>query len=161
MRLTSKILLLAVALVAVVLAVRHGGIAMQASLPKDMPENAHFLQSGYDVNTNEAKGNWIACRVDSEQGVNWCRVTDAHGMVVYEGNYLPVDSSSPVPESELKIVADSPSKLWVNGPVESSPVPVIKLANGRLLVPSADRGPLAERWKIDPSEYDQIMDRNN
>ena len=111
MRLTSKIVLFALVLCAVILAVRHGGSAMQASLPKDMPENAHFLQSGYDINTNEAKGNWIACRVDAEQGVNWCRVTDAHGMVVFEGNYLPIDSSSPVPESELKIAADSPVQV--------------------------------------------------
>jgi hypothetical protein len=158
MRLSTKVGIIVAAVCVVFLAVRHGGVAMQAARPADMPEGAHFIQSGYDVNTNEPKGNWVACKVDDGQGANWCRVTDARGMVVYEGFYLPVNSSVPAQQSELKIAVNSVSKLWVRGPAEEAPVPVIRLENGKLLVPLADRDALSQRWREDSSEYNAVTE---
>jgi hypothetical protein len=161
MRFSSKLVFLGIAVCIIFLAVRHGQVAMEAARPKDMPEGAHFIQSGYDVNTNEPKGNWVACKVDEVQTTNWCRVTDARGMVVYEGFFLPVNSSVPAQESELKIAVNSVSKLWVRGPAEEAPVPVIRLENGKLLVPLADRDALNQRWREDSSEYNAVTSPDN
>jgi hypothetical protein len=134
-----------------VLAVQHGVNALHPTLPKDMPGNAQFLQSGYDVARNEPKGEWIACRPDAAQDANFCRVTDAHGMVIYQGDFLPIYSRGPVQEANLKVSTSEQEKnLWIDGPTSDGPVPVIPLADGDVLVPVADQPALAARWNRNP-----------
>jgi hypothetical protein len=150
---------LAVALlvsVGLVVAVKQGATALRPALPKDMPVGSHFIQSGYDLQRNEPTGDWIACSADAEQNADFCRVTDAHGNVIFQGDFLPVNSSRPVPAENLRFAAEDPRHLWVKGPVEQGPVPVIPLANGQLLVPAADSGPLADRWARDPDELTRL-----
>jgi hypothetical protein len=157
MKTLLKFALFALALFGIFLVIRHGNMAMQAAIPKDMPPGAHFVQSGYNVSSNEPTGNWLACWVEREQAANRCRVTDQKGMVIFEDFYLPLDSSTPAPEEQLRIIAEDAHKLWVTGSAEGTPVPVIPLANGRLLVPVADRELLINRWKQDPTDYERLM----
>ena len=136
--------------------VRHGGMSMRPALPADMPAQASFLQSGYDISRLEPRGSWIACGTDHRQETNWCRVTDARGDVVYEGDYLPLHGQAPLPLEKIELSRADPDKLWITGPVEGGPVPVFPLANGNVLVPAADRDALATRWAQNPSELRAI-----
>jgi len=144
-----------------VLVVQHGVKALYATLPKDMPANAQFLQSGYDVARNEPKGEWIACSVDAGQNANFCRVTDPHGMVIYQGDFLPVSGMAAVPEQDLKASTNEEEKdLWVHGPTDDGPIPVIPLANGDVLAPIADQPVLAARSGDAPEGLRRATSRN-
>ena len=139
-----------------VLLAQHAIRATNAALPSDMPRDAHFLASGFDIATSEAQGNWIACRVNPEQATDWCRVTDQKGSVVFQGDYLPADSPIAVSADELQVANVRPDRIWVRGPVEQGPVPVIALTNGKVLVPAADREALDQRWSLDPAELNRV-----
>lgn len=142
--------------VAIVLVVRHGLSALRPVVPGDMPRDAHFVQSGYDLRRNEPQGDWVACSADANQPANFCRVTDTHGMVIYQGDFLSVHSGKAVSKANLRFAARDPRSLWVEGPVEAAPVPVIPLADGQILVPAADSDALAVRWSRDPDELTRL-----
>ena len=151
----SKAVIFLFAVVAGYFLVVHGDRALNASLPKDMPHDANFVQSGYDIARNEAQGQWIACRADNEQGNDFCRVTDPKGIVVYQGAFAPYDYPAQLPNDQLKL-ANIKANIWVKGPAEDGPIPVIPLANGKLLVPVQDREALADRWSRNPAELRQL-----
>lgn len=151
----SKAVIFLFAIVAGYFLVVHGDRALNASLPRDMPRDANFVQTGYDVAHNEAQGQWIACRADREQGNDFCRVTDAKGTVVYQGAFEPYDSPESLPNDQLRVASTS-GNIWINGPAENGPIPVIPLSNGKLLVPVQDREALADRWSRNPAELHQI-----
>ncbi len=130
----------------------------EVAVPRDMPANAKFLQSGFDVATNEPQGDWVACSLHSADGLDWCRVTDQKGTVLYEGDFLPVNSTQPVGDDQLQVAGANPRKIWVKGPVEGGPVPAIPLTSGSVLVPASDRYALMQRWASDPTEYDTVRD---
>ena len=156
MRASNKIAFVLLAVIAAFLLIRHAGMAVQPALPKDMPAGAHFVESGYDLQHNEAKGDWIACSTDSAQNADFCRVTDAQGEVVYQGDFLPFNSEQPIPADQLQVARISADHLWIQGPAESGPVPVIRLVNGAVLVPAADSEALADRWNSNPAELRHI-----
>ncbi len=151
----TKGVLCIVAIVGGYFLIVHGTRALNASLPKDMPRDADFIQTGYDLDHNEAKGQWIACRDDHENNNDFCRVTDPRGTVVYQGAFEPFDYPAALPNDQLR-VATRFSNIWVNGPSEHGPVPVIPLRNGKLLVPVQDRDALADRWSHNPEELRQL-----
>jgi hypothetical protein len=142
--------------VAGVILLRHAGTAIHASVPKDMPQTASFVQSGYDLSRNEAQGNWIACQENSASAADYCRVTDQKGIVVFQGDFLPIGTAREVPTSHLKVDVADANKMWVQGPAERGPVPVITLADGQVLVPVADQTALKQRWAGDPSEFRRV-----
>lgn len=156
MRPQSKFILFLLAAAGAFLIVRHANHAMHAAIPADMPLDSNFVQSGYDLQHNDARGQWIACRADPQQGNDWCRVTDAHGVVVYQGSFSPAQSEAAVPDGQLQISA-SPSRLWIDGPAEAGPIPVIPLRNGQILVPTQDRQALLDRWSANPAEFHEIQ----
>lgn len=122
-----------------------------------MPANSYFLQSGYNLQRNEPIGQWIACRPDPGQGADLCRVTDHTGQVIFQGDYLPLHGAEALPAEELQVATGEVlNDLWVRGPAESGPVPVIPLANGKILVPAADADALADRWARNPDELHRI-----
>jgi hypothetical protein len=159
---TAKLVASLVITAGTVLLVRHGVTALNPAIPKDMPRNAYFAQSGYNLQRNEPLGDWIACRLDAEQNADLCRVTDNHGVVIYQGEFLPLHGSQPVPADQLKIAAnDDPGSLWVRGPAEGGPVPVIPLVNGKILVPRDDSDALADRWAKNSDELNRIEARSH
>ena len=121
-----------------------------------MPIDSQFVVSGYDLQHNEPKGDWIVCRPDLPEGANFCRVTDAHGIVIFQGDFLTVANSQPVPQSRLRIASANLDRMFIRGPAEGGLVPVIPLAGGELLVPAADSTALADRWARDPDELQRI-----
>jgi len=153
---SSKLALSLLLTLGIVLAARQGGRALNPALPKDMPSNAHFVQSGYNLQRNEPVGDWVACNSGDDQGTNFCRVTDTHGMVIYQGEFVAVNSQRPVTRANLRFAAHDPKNLWVRGPAEEGPVPAIPLADGQLLVPVSDSAALAERWARDPDELARL-----
>lgn len=156
MRAFLKLALTIAVVFGIFLLVHHGVNALHATVPTDMPRDASFAQSGYDIQHNEPRGNWIACRADIRQSTDFCRVTDAHGTVIYQGAFLPVNSSRPVAAAQLKVATVDEKRLWVRGPAEAAPVPVIPLTNGAILVPAGDAYALADRWNSNPDELRRI-----
>ena len=142
--------------VAVLFLINHGRVAMSPARPSDMPAQAQFMQSGYDVAHLEPTGDWVACGTDRPEQSNWCRVTDARGEVVYEGDYLPVRGQNPLPLDRIELGHVDPRNLWVNGPTEGSPIPIIPLVGGDVLVPVGDREALADRWAGNPQELQTL-----
>jgi hypothetical protein len=142
-----------------VLAAIHGMAALQPDIPQDMPRGtSYFVQSGYNLQRNEPVGQWIACRPDLPQGGDLCRVTDSRGTVIYQGEFLPLSGNQPLPADQLRVAEMvAPRNLWVSGPAENGPVPIIPLANGRILVPAADSDALADRWARNPDELNLIQ----
>jgi hypothetical protein len=134
----------------VVLAVRHGATALHPTLPKDMPADSRFVQSGYDLQHNEPKGDWVSCTADSPDDTDFCRVTDNHGTVIYQGDFMSVSDTGQVPAGQLQIASMDSRELWVEGPGDALPVPAIALTNGKTLVPAVDSGALAVRWRKNP-----------
>jgi len=122
-------------------------------LPGDMPADARFLSTGYDLDKNERKGNWVACHeAPPGSGQRSCRVADSQGMVIFEGIYLPVRDAQSVAAAAGQIAPNG--KLgWVTGPSEGLPVPVIPMTDGSVLVPQGDRDALVDRWARDPEEW--------
>jgi hypothetical protein len=154
----SIVAILAVAGLCIFLAYQADN-SLHAAVPANMPASARFIQTGYDVSDNEALGRWVACRLDPVQSSDWCRVTDQAGYVVFEGQFLPLDSDTPVPESGLHFAKLDKDRLWTNGPTEQLPIPVLPLANGQVLVPVPDRGALIARWANDPEESQRYLSR--
>jgi len=153
----TKFVLSSLVIAGTIVVVWRGVDSLQASLPDDMPADAQFLQSGFDLEHNEAKGDWIACRPDRVRDATFCRVTDARGIVIYQGDFLPVFGVQPISHDQLQVVTTGKEKdLWIKGPASAGPVPVIPLANGDMLAPMADSYNLAVRWRNDPNELRRI-----
>ena len=149
---TKAVLFCCVALVVVTL-ILHGNQALDPALPKDMPADSRFMPSGYDLEHNERKGYWVACQPDGTGG-NFCRVTDAHGMVIFQGGFLPVKGAQSVTEAGS---TPAPGKLqWVDGPSEGAQVPIIPMSDGSVLVPRDDRDALLDRWNQHPEEWQRL-----
>jgi len=132
--------------------VQRARFGLLAAVPPNMPPDARFVQTGYDLEQNERLGQWIVCREDAAANADWCRVTSQKGDVVFEGQFLPLSSPDRVPASQLGIGQLDGRRLWTAGPAEQAPVPVIPLANGQVLVPVSDRIAIAERWAKNPEE---------
>ena len=153
----SKLLLFVLVCAVSILAITHAEFALRPALPNDMPAESQFLESGYDINHLEPKGEWVGCTDSDSAQAAFCRVTDAHGVVVFQGDFLPLNRWQPLQGESLQPHTLSHEQLWVHGPAEQSPVPVIRLASGALLVPTVDRDALADRWAGNPQELHQIV----
>lgn len=155
MRTLSRILLLLVAVAVGAFLVVRGVSALHASVPRNMPPDAQFVSSGFNLNNNEQTGQWISCKQSTASRQPFCRLTNASGSVLYQGDFEPLDGRESVAAEELRLTGN-PGNLWVNGPAEGSPVPVIPLKNGRVLVPVQDREALIDRWTQNPEELREI-----
>jgi hypothetical protein len=131
-------------------------LALDPARPSDMPENSRFIPSGYDLSHNERQGSWVSCASGDGVGDMFCRVTDTHGMVIFQGDFLPVRSSGSAAGGGGATLAKS-GLGWVTGPFEGSPVPVIPMTDGSMLVPRDDRDALIDRWNAHPDEWRQLQ----
>jgi hypothetical protein len=137
--------------------VRHGAMALHPARPADMPANAFFAQSGYNLDRNEPTGEWIACVLKYDASADFCRVTDPKGTVIYEGEFLPSDGSPALPTGQIRVATQETQDTWIDGPAEDGPIPVIPLVNGKILVPSDDTYALTYRWNQNPDELKRIQ----
>ncbi len=129
----------------------HANQALDPAVPGDMPADARFIPSGYDLEHNERKGSWVSCRLIAA-GEDACRVTDAHGLVIFQGSFLPVNPGN------AELAPETKNQLrWIPGPSEGSPVPVIPSSDGMLLVPHDDRDALVDRWNQHPDEWQAVL----
>ena len=151
---TKVILLLCIAAVVGSLVYRADS-SLNPALPKDMPSDSRFLQTGYDLSRNERRGQWVACHGAGSAGTA-CRITDSNGIVIFEGEFLAVRNAKADEGDAEDTTPASGTLSWVNGPVEGTPVPLIPMSDGSFLVPLADRGPLLDRWNQHPEEWRTI-----
>jgi hypothetical protein len=107
-----------------------GHSALQARRPKDMP-NAIWIDAPA-VPFGFYHGWWEGCWLEPDQRTNHCRLygPGLHPPVVYEGRFMPCDSTEPIPPGELKLgpPRDS-SDMWI------FPGFVVFLESDRILVP--------------------------
>jgi hypothetical protein len=123
-----------------------------------MPEDSRFIPTGYDLEHNERQGTWISCKPGEGAGDQFCVVTDVHGMVIFQGDFLPVRGAGSSTASGDASLAKS-GLGWVSGPAEGSPVPVIPMTDGGMLVPRDDRDALLDRWNVHPDEWQKLQAR--
>lgn len=129
---------------------------LEPALPGDMPAGSRFISTGYDLEKNERRGSWVYCSSSAADRDNFCRVTNVSGAVIYQGDFSGVrtERTSKVPGT---IVLAKSGLGWVSGPVEGSPVPVIPLSDGSVLVPRDDRDALLHRWMANPEEWQRLV----
>ena len=151
--LTKSVLIACMATVAATMVYR-ADIALDPALPNDMPGDARFMATGYDLDHNERKGSWVACHPGVGGGESFCRVTDAKGAVIFQGAYLPVRNLHPVAAEGQRLAAGT--VRWIHGPAEGAPVPVIPMTDGSLLVPRDDRDAMLDRWNRFPQEWQEL-----
>jgi hypothetical protein len=157
MSVLSKTVLICCILLLVATLAIHGDFSLDPALPRDMPSDAHFIPTGYDLDHNERKGTWVSCRQDASATAAFCRITDGHGMVIYQGVFLPVrDSQYGSSSDPLSLRVGNEELRWVEGPAEAMSVPLIPMSDGSLLVPAADRQPLVDRWLRDTDEWNRV-----
>jgi hypothetical protein len=152
---TKAVLFCCLALLAAALIYR-ADVSLDPARPSDMPANSRFIPTRYDLSHNERKGLWVFCGSGDEAGVTFCRVADASGVVIFQGDFLPVRNSQSSPNNAS--MKGAGAKLtWVNGPSEGSPVPVIPMTDGSMLVPRDDRDALIHRWNTHPDEWQKLQ----
>jgi hypothetical protein len=161
MKALRKILLIVLVMGCAGLLTVHGIRSLRPAVPKDMPEDSQFLGSGFDLSHNEPQGNWIECHPSEAEDSDFCRITDVKGTVMFQGEYLPLTDTKPLDPSnphQVQVAKVKPDNLWVRGPAEGQPVPVIPLTDGRVLVPADDREALAARWSAEPEELERVSE---
>ena len=153
---STKLILLCCAAVVCATLIYRSDIALQPALPKNMPADSRFIATGYDLEHNEHKGVWIACHPGRSTGVSFCRITDNRGIVVFQGDYVPVRDAARV-RAEPSAATPATGHLgWVTGPVEGISVPLIPMTDGTLLVPEDDRDALLARWNQHPEQWEDL-----
>ncbi len=141
-------------LACVLLVFTAGAVALNAHYrltphpPQDMPTNSLWIQTGRDRATYERIGLWAACWKSAVKPVDHCRITDQIGTASFDGDMLPLNSTQPLADQELKLGVIDPAHLWVRGVNRDMPVPVLPLANRTLLVPVSDRDGLQRRMAL-------------
>jgi hypothetical protein len=151
---TKFVLVCCVVLLAVGLFYR-ANFSLDPARPNNMPENSRFIPTGYDLEHNERKGSWVSCASGDGDAVRFCRVTDAHGSVIFQGDFLAVRGAGTSPTYAAELAKSGLG--WVNGPYEGSPVPVIPMTDGSVLVPQDDRDALIDRWNAHPDEWKKLQ----
>jgi hypothetical protein len=142
---------------AAVVIISRANLALDPVLPKNMPADSRFLPTGYDLDHNERQGTWVACQPSEYAGETFCRVTDAHGIVIFQGGFLPVRDSQSAPSAGSSTQPAKSPLRWVNGPFEGVPVPIIPMSDGTLLVPRDDRDALVDRWTQQSDEWQRLI----
>jgi hypothetical protein len=80
------------------------------------------------------RGNWLECR--TEGLLNRCIVSGADGAKVYDGLFSPKEGAAPVPDERLRYGATNTGDLWTWLNVANRNVPVIRLKDGTVLLPT-------------------------
>jgi hypothetical protein len=118
------------------------GLRWWSSFPPKRPSTvspeAVFVFAPFkgDVVPVPKKGDWLNCWLDSEHNLNRCRMSDADGILEYEGVFSPSQGSSPVPDIELKIdIKRTGTRMqWVY--FRDQIMPIIHLIGGTILIPT-------------------------
>lgn len=80
------------------------------------------------------RGNWLACR--TEGALNRCVVSGVDGATVYDGLFSPKEGAGPVPKERLVYSATNTGDLWTWLNVANKNVPVLRLKDGTVLIPT-------------------------
>jgi hypothetical protein len=102
--------------------------------PKGVAQNAVFLWApavGFPGGLPR-RGWWLACW--DGNGDDYCKLTDIDGRSLYEGDYILYGNRGTVNGGELQIDPSQTAekKVWIG----DTPVPLIYLRNGKILVPA-------------------------
>lgn len=141
---TPKSLLKIVGALFAVLALYYLGLAWWSTIPPKRPSNvspnAVFLLAppALAFLPQSKQGDWLNCRLDSQQNVDRCSMNDAAGRSEYEGVFSPSQGSAPVPDGALKIdVKATENRVqWIF--FNEHMMPMVYLQNGTILLPAED-----------------------
>jgi hypothetical protein len=133
-------------LLAAMLKLNHWWANLPPKRPANVPSTAGYYGGLATPFPSLKRGDWVTCWFDSGKNVDRCRVTHVDGTLIYEGVYLPYQSQTPIPQSELLIDSDAMNLAqeqvdvgtpWTKGSdvMDFRVVPLVCLHNGKVLIP--------------------------
>jgi hypothetical protein len=137
-----------VAIVAVLgaVAARLQWAASVPSRPKNLPATAIWVPVPLTPLQFSPDGYWLACWLDAARNVDRCELTDYKGRnPEFEADYSPVTGPNPVPEARLHL-KPLESTFQLFAPAGQDEVPIARLEDGTVLVPTRDVSQLRERY---------------
>jgi|HubBroStandDraft_1064217.scaffolds.fasta_scaffold626209_1 hypothetical protein len=121
---------------------------MPPKRPANVPSSAVYYPGLANPFITSKTGQWVNCWFDAEKNIDRCCVTHVDGSLIYEGDYLPYQRRTPIPQNELLIDSDAMNlaqqQLFVGNQQTGSTgltfrvVPLVYLRNGEVL--SSRRG---------------------
>jgi hypothetical protein len=141
------------ACVAIVLAVIFSAVVVRLhwasttpSRLKGMPRNAIWVPAPPAPLDLFPRGVWLGCWLDRERNVNRCKVTDYAGSSIFDEDFSPVIGPVPIAEEQLQLKEVGTMELWAYPEKDRRGVPIVRLKNGSILVPSRDVAELRARF---------------
>ena len=125
----------------VALGLRLHWAASPPSRPKNLPADAIWVPVPPTPLEFTPNGYWLACWFDPARNVDRCETTDYKGKQEYVADYAPLNGPNPVPEDLLKLKpVESTFDLFAfaGDTIEADMVPIARLEDGTILVPSRD-----------------------
>jgi hypothetical protein len=103
------------------------------SRPQGVAVNAVFLWAPHVGFPAARRGWWLSCCDNA--GHDRCKLTDVHGNLKYEGEFLLYGDKGFIPVDQLKIDPEKTSDniVWIG----SALVPLVFLQNGKVLIPAS------------------------
>lgn len=136
----KKLVLWIFALV-LLLAIYNFGLGIWNSIPPRRPANvsrgAAFLFAlpvGSPIPLPK-RGTWVNCWLDEKQNVNLCRAARVDGSIIYEGPFVPLLGTGPVPQDRLQI---NTKAIGDSDYFHGQAVPIIHLLDSTVLIPAED-----------------------
>ena len=91
------------------------------------------------------RGFWVDCWLDEDHSMNPCRAARADGAFIYEGPFVRLKDTGPVPRNELQIDTKAIGDLVY---FKGEAVPIVHLRDGVILIP-AEESEEAKRQALD------------
>jgi hypothetical protein len=111
-----------------------------------MPEQSMWMPGPRAPLDLSARGVWVGCWLDQARLVDRCRVADYRGNIQFDEESVPLAGSPPVADTNLRLKRVGTMKLWTWVETERRQVPVVRLENGTVLVPTRDARVLQSRF---------------
>lgn len=114
--------------------------------PKDMPATSIWVPGPNAPLDPSPRGVWVGCWLDKTRNVDHCKVANYKGHAEFDEDFASVADGPVIPDSELQLKQVGTMELWTWVEGHKREVPVIRLQNGTVLVPTRDAAALRNRY---------------
>jgi hypothetical protein len=121
-------------------------LAASPSAPTNMPQSSIWFPAPPSPLDFSPRGVWVACWFDKVRESDHCRLEDAKGHLVFDEDFTPVSTNVPVPDERLHLKKVDTMSLWTWVQRDERNVPVIRLEDGTILVPTRNLADLKGRY---------------
>jgi len=103
--------------------------------PRTVSSNALYVLPNNVPFRFHKTGYWLECWFDQHDNVDRCKLTDEHGTVSFEDEFLRCAGCTPLPQSELVLKKWETGRTWIQSCDKRVNVPIIYLPFGETLLP--------------------------